>query len=307
MDTNDISDKIELYVRGKLSADEHASMQSLINSNPEIAKEAAFQKTVLEGIKAHRAAILKSRLNNINTSTLLTNSYTALKMASVVVASAGLGLGAYYFVDSMIEKNEVSNNIIVKQVYANDSKQQIVSAAAKESAKPTRAVTDEAQPSLKNAEISATETKKIKETKKIAKKEGFFKKWSIFKKSKEPILDNSDADAPMLSNADNIDSKIETGHAAGKVKTSDVDIKAIHDGSHNFHYKLTDHVLYLYGDFDKSPYEILEFNKTKGQKMYLYYDENYYEMNNNTSDITKLKKLTKKNLVEQLNEARIVH
>ena len=55
-----------------------------------------------------------------------------------------------------------------------------------------------------------------------------------------------------------------------------------------FHYQYYQGKLYLYGDFRENPYEILELNSANGKRLFIYYNNVYYNILDDQQQITPL-------------------
>ena len=59
---------------------------------------------------------------------------------------------------------------------------------------------------------------------------------------------------------------------------------------YKFHYSFADSKLYLYGDFSQL-YEILDFNNKEGMQLYLFYQSNFYKINESQTNVAPLLKV----------------
>jgi hypothetical protein len=294
-----VKENIEKYVANKMSAAEKAEMESLIQSDPKVANEVQLQKLITTSIKKNRIAALKARLNKIpvsgSTMQVSTSStFTAMKAASVILASAGLSLGVYFYIqnnesEKQVLSTESTSNELVKSDLPKLPEEKVAVISSKDVvAESSESVAEPA------AELKKAEKKPI----------------AIFKPKKQgkkvPNMESFDDDSEASVKSDIKDVNSASKSIESKLVSSDVDIKNIQDGSHKFHYKLQDNVLYLYGNFEASPYEILEFNrKTESQVLYLFYDKSYFAMTPTVNnEINKLKKVTDSKLLSDLENAR---
>ena len=320
MEATRLAENIELYAKGKLDVNLVSHLEDIINNDPKVANEVALQKTIISTIKQDRKALLKARLDNIqipaagnmgNTSSL----FTALKAASVVLVSVGIGWGIYAYYNNLpieeVPLAEVNSNIKIQQL-PNVTSKNTVKLPEEEKLAYTSNVIKEKESKGASEIIANTEsTESTQEEIEVshASKKISTSNWNPFKKTskteakKVPDMEAFDDDSEADVNSDiKVPKQINT--QASIHKTSDVDIKTIQDGSHSFHYRLKENVLFLYGKFEASPYEILEFNDKTGQILYLYYDQSYFGMTPHKDEITKLKKITDKKLIDDLEVAR---
>jgi len=59
----------------------------------------------------------------------------------------------------------------------------------------------------------------------------------------------------------------------------------------NFHYRYFNSKLYLYGDFNEMPYQIIELNDKGKKQLFLSHNEEVYIIKDNTTEISELRKL----------------
>ena len=69
-----------------------------------------------------------------------------------------------------------------------------------------------------------------------------------------------------------------------------------------FHYRTSNGKLTLYGDFKKSPYELIEIQADKGNTIYLKFEKQYYIVLNNQKQLKKLNAIQDKALLLKLSK-----
>ena len=319
MEVNHLKEQIDLFVQGKLQGPELAALQDLIKNDPKVANEVEMQNLVTQAIKKDRMQALKMRLDSIEVPAISTGSplagtsvanYFGLKMAAVVLLTAGtIGLGTYLYLNQIDYQKptiiadtikEETVPVIDDQGVIADSQNEVVRGNVAE-----KATTIAEQEEIKADEKRAGNVEKPYSLK--AKKEVVVS--ADFKKGKavadgEKMLEQKFEDGTTHDIKVDAEAPKEIISTEEITKTSDVDIKNIQDGKHNFHYMLKEGVLFLYGNFEASPYEILEFNEKGGQALYLYYDRSYFSLTEGKGTISKLKKITDQKLITALTEAR---
>jgi len=87
-------------------------------------------------------------------------------------------------------------------------------------------------------------------------------------------------------------------------KIAELEIFNNTDSKYDFHYQHFGDKLYLFGNFDATPYEILEFNGADSKNIYLYYDGKYYGIGENVTEISRLKEISDQNIIAELNKIR---
>jgi len=83
-----------------------------------------------------------------------------------------------------------------------------------------------------------------------------------------------------------------------------VEVAIDSEGNKDFHYQFYNRKLFLYGDFEKMPYEILEYNTDKNTLYFLFYEGAFYELNSNQMKISPLKEIEDPELIEELKNLR---
>ena len=71
-----------------------------------------------------------------------------------------------------------------------------------------------------------------------------------------------------------------------------------------FHYQVNSGRLLLYGDFDEEPYEFLEINVNEEKKLYLFFKDQYYEIEESATEITPLRRVSSKSLINELEKLK---
>ncbi|MDX2190340.1 MAG: hypothetical protein SFY32_10780 [Bacteroidota bacterium] len=318
METNKLNELTELFVRGKLHGDDLVAFNKQLEADPSLATEVTLQKNIKTAIVENRKAALKSRLNAIQVpsvttgSTSVTSSFTALKAASVLLVCAGVSVGSYMYYNSVSSEKVADNQpvnsteSIVNESVAKTQESSVVanSELTKENKVVENVNSAANATNVENEESSTTVSANAELTKTKKRNFNLFKSKAKAETKQVPNLDALDdkSQANVTSHEDNPEALVTSNNIQ---KLSDVDIKTIQDGAHKFHYRMKDHVLYLYGEFNNTPYEILEFNDKDGNLLYFYYDNNYYSMKPNQEAITKLKKITDKKLISDLNVVRV--
>ena len=99
----------------------------------------------------------------------------------------------------------------------------------------------------------------------------------------------------VLVSAENSKSALTASHIQVETDSS--------SKKYNFHYQFNNGKLQLFGPFDKSLYEILEINGDN-HAVFLFYRENYYLLDEQQNQITKLQLIKDSALLKKLKEYR---
>ena len=79
-----------------------------------------------------------------------------------------------------------------------------------------------------------------------------------------------------------------------------VEVATIQDRKNKFHYKFFENKLYLLGNFDEMPYEIIELNSKSGKSYFLFYDDSFYKLKSDQLKPAPLVKIENDSLVNEL-------
>ncbi len=281
---------IDDYLNGNLSSLDKEAFESQLSSDPNLKSELNHQSEIIEGIESFRKAELKTRLAAINLSPTILgiiSQSAAIKTAVSVATVSIIGTGVYFY-------NKTSFPIL-QRVDA------ISEYAIKETLLPKAIDKIEFIQKAENSELPV----KLSNAKFI---EPIIVKEDLRKASTNNAIDFK---VPLSPNtADNsIDPDTEelVENTNGLEKLADigtfdkVDVENIIDKKYKFHYKYTSGRLYLYGKFDKSPYEIIEINARNDKRLFFFYQENYYRIEKNTSDVTAFEAIIDSDLIQELN------
>lgn len=308
---NNIDDTIELYVKGKLTGPALFEFEQQMAADKQLASEVALQKHAISAIQESRRLSLKARLNNIPVSTGSTSGsgnsisnfskFFSIKSAAVVVATVGVGIGAFFFTQNQIDVAEnVSENSL--ENVNPDTAMLLNSGSVATSTAPAVAETDDYKPENTAPTNTTSQSQSVSTIENSTSSAPKARKISA---NGEAMLDQKFEDGSDGEVAtEEVSAPKNTVASEDTKKKSEVDIKNISDGKYNFHYMLKENTLFLYGSFDATPYEILEFNEREGQSIYLYYDNSFFELKTAEVKPAKLKKITDEKLVAELTEAR---
>jgi hypothetical protein len=281
-------ENIEAYIQNRLSPGERSHFESEISKDPLLKNELNLQQDIIESLKSYRKTQLKSRLNNIEVS--MTPNYYGAKIAASIIITSLLGLGVYSYFGKKSETpvtSEVSREIKIN--------------------KPDSEIS--AEPSLNNtkieAPVSSSNTPKSTENLSNSGNKVSGKKSSTNNSSISSISSGSQNMVETFENdqfQSNNNITLPDGKIAQTVESkSNVDITIDGSTENKFHYKFYNNKLFLFGSFDAKKYEILELNTYDGKQVYLYYDNSYFKLNSNQSEVSPLTKIADKKVIEQLN------
>lgn len=286
-------EQIELYLTDQLSESERTQFVSQLQQDPLLKEELQFQNDIIQSIRNNRKVQLKSRLDNIQLPGpgIGESTVSGLKLAGSILAIATVGVGTYFYLQEPdavpevtppieqitqepetvvpVEVDQVETSPIIEQETKQEADQQIA-----ETVEQTTA--PEAEP------IPEPPAQRV-----------------------QPNLIELPADEELGSTTEMVDLP---GLPAGSEDLNEVPemaVKKIQDGKHNFHYQYYNDKLYLYGDFQNIPYEILDLAGSESRKLYLFYMGNFYYIRSDQSEISPLEVITDAHLVNELNILRV--
>ena len=278
---------IESYLTNKMSAAERKFFEAQLAKDPLLQNEVNFHKDVIEGLQDYRRKELKERLNNLDAKG--GNNYTGLKIGAAAIALSLIGFGTYYFTTTTKEEKAPATAVYAPQATDKES--------VEKNTTPSTGTETEA-PASKSTEV------------KVAKKEVHSnKKAEPTFEERTPILnapvvkEHFEEDEHAMHN-ENMDAPSGGITKSETPKLSSVEIKIEESKNNKLHYQHYNNKLFLYGDFNSKPYEILELNGTKESKLYLYFEDKYYALKSNQIKAANLEEIKNAKLIESLKALR---
>lgn len=299
MPSNNQFEKIEQYHMGNMSPQDASSFEKELASDPSLRAESDFQSNIIDGIKEHRRLQLKSRLNAIDVSpgwmefaqqSSLVKSFGGLMIATIV------GTGVYFLAEEKPEA--VENTAFVSpgsealwpQIQETDFTWTIPAEKAKES--------------VVNESISSTKKLIVESTTTIKSDEEVVESVDVVpgQSSKTFTPDFSAPDAGDVADEKEVVAtvldRVPTASSLESGKDA-IEIETKNSKNSKIKYKYYDGKLFLSGDFNKEPYEILEINSSTGRRIYLLHQRKYYEVKI-TDRLTELPEVTNIKLIQEL-------
>jgi len=279
------------YLDNEMSEIERLEFENQLLHDSELREEYNFQKDLINGIKEVRRVELKARLDNIPINTPL---YQTIGFKSVIVASisAGIGFGAYYLFNQNDDLEISEINITQKQeiTVEQESVPEIPEAIApiindkkKSEQKAETSAEKIFPPVAMNTEEEAQEEPKIIQPNVI-----------------EPDVVEGFEDEDFTSEEINVENQINDLEKVKENVESTVEIATVKDRRNKFHYKFFENKLFLLGDFNDMPYEIIELNTSSGKSYFLFYNDSFYKLESEQLKPTPLERIENDSLVNEL-------
>lgn len=311
MSTNsNIEELVSRYLEGEMSELERLNFENRLVNNPAIQEEFQLQKDVLEGIRDYRKAELKARLNKINIPSPGITQYLGVKIAALVTITTMIGFGAYFiFVDNdKSPETPVATEqplVVEKDVTRKEAPE--IGEPIQDSA-PQVSAEQKQGPVIKKApesEVSKPEPESIQQEEE--KKE--VTQVPVPKVMRPDFVEDI-AEENVDHKGDSFEVNANSLANINRLSESKVEVETVFDKKKDFHYKFYNRKLYLYGDFEQNPYEIIEYNANTvvadaGNRLYfLYYEGKYYRLESGQMKVAPLVELTDDELVNELELLR---
>ncbi|MEL7147844.1 MAG: hypothetical protein AAFO69_15835, partial [Bacteroidota bacterium] len=305
---------IDSYLSGTMSPGEQEAFHDLIETDPMLKEEFLFQQSIVAGLQEHRRAELKNRLSSISVGVgifglLMNASYQQVMAAALTLGI--IGYGTFFALTELAPSNDqdaLSSYVESSTDFSVDHPQMLgydlsdkkdietIVRFAKEKAQATNTINTNNQdtPAEDRSVMSYRQTKNKKSNKNTASSR------------RKVVADNSDQQQKIavpsfiLPSVDDVPREEESidmtspdqiafeelGIAEDKEK-SKVEVEQVRKEGKIKQYRFEQGKLYLYGDFEGEPYELLEINTKGARKLFFYHDKEYYRLNQFQKSITR--------------------
>lgn len=296
---------IDKYLRNELSSGELKAFEERLASEPGFKEQVDFDQTVKEGISQYRKAQLKARMDAIEVAPgwmgigqLGQNA--VIKGVGVIAAASVIGFSAYMMMDNPSDEVPNDHPVFIEDFNAAQTVEELVLEIPdlQKLAEEKKLVQSE-KADLKDIGTKLTESQKavaVADELTDEKEEDFVPVVNVpgfNDPDAEQSLTTTDADLPEMSNAD------ELNTSSG----SPMDVQTFNRSSEELKYKYFEGKLFLYGDFNNAPYEILEINRPKEKKIYLLHKDQYFEITP-VDKVQVLEPLSNQKLIKELEIVR---
>jgi hypothetical protein len=280
------------YIGNRLSEAEKNTFESKLQADPELARELKLQQGIVDSLRKARAAELKSMLNNIPPAEIPSQTSSLAKWTGIAVAII-VALGLYFYLKPEQESRVTSKtDTVTVAPPASDQTKPEGKSETETSSSQDNAPDD--QPSTDRDSKVTTPSAKQKPAPAVDETQG---------KAKAPEIDVFDpADEPTAESKAPSEAE-NAATAAGTATTSDIASEIVtNNKNYTFHYQFKDDKLVLYGAFDKSLYEILEFIADNKRTIFLHYKNNFYLLNQAGEKVKPLSPVNDPVLIQKLRE-----
>ena len=297
-------DLIDSYLNGEMTNHEAIEFESQLQKDPLLENEFQLQKDIVNSIRAFRQAELKATLNTVDVG--VGGTFTVLKVAAGIGVIALLGLGVYYF-SGNLNKNQLDG--------ASKNSSLIVEKEEAEETTPkteTNDLVEEVNDQI--AKVADDEEKTIVKTEEPIKQEAQISNSKDIVTASEEVVKSEQPEIKLPEVVEAFDK--EEGQISENIKVPEnklnkvtetylpkTEVVEMDHRKYSFHYQFYNNKLYLYGEFDNK-YEILELNTPAGISIYMFYKDNFYELEQNQEKITPLNAIQNSTLMRDLKTIR---
>lgn len=273
---------IEAYFDGSINPNDRLMLENKIKTDPLLKAEFDLQKNIVSGITNARKQALKNRLAaiDVGSGVSLFTGHGAKWLAATFTAVTIFGSILYWsmYTNDLIKPIDLS--VDDKIEFDQNSIVNVPTASSFVSNKSS----DDNQKS-----IEPIVTIKVKREVESVKKDIIDSKTAIVKPQSLLSFEDNEIfaadDEKDIKNASTI--KIENSD----VSKTEIELLENIEDAEQYHYRYFNSKLYLYGDFKKQPYEIIELNNKGKKQLFLSYSDHIYIIEDNVLEITALEKL----------------
>ncbi|PIB33980.1 hypothetical protein BFP72_00300 [Reichenbachiella sp. 5M10] len=287
---SEYSEQLEAYFSGEMKGADRLVFEGRVESDPMLKAEFEHQSSIIDSLKAQRIAELKTRLDNVAVETTLIGTLlqsAVFKPALYAVTGLAVSVGAYMYFD---EETAMEYHL---QTLQHKSEYTITSGLAAHDALELNYRYEYQEVVLPVIEKMSTVLEETKVTEEAVTKEISFE---------VPEIDAGYQQDEFVSwPVVTLESPQRIDEVPSVSKMEKINIQTIASRKYNFHYRMEDNRLYLYGKFDESPYEIIEINTPGAKKLFFYYDGQFYSLNKDAALVTPLARIENKKLINELD------
>lgn len=277
------------YLAGRLDGKEKLAFEDKLGTDPELKSEYELQQQLVNGVKNVRIAELKAIMNNVPVSALHGGETTVASKLAIWTVVVGLVVtGVYLYLDR--EKEEVAK----PEMEVNQAAEQPVATEDEKTDEDQQAEKSNEDPLVSSEDASSEQ--KPSQLPKAAKGRSE-------EKALEPAIDVFD---PTEEATEDLSTPLDGESKAPTLSQNpslavEIDSK---NKKYDFHYQFKGGKLMLYGPFEQNLYEIMEFIGEEKRTVFLYYQENFYLLKDDTDKLKPLGVIQDQALIRKLKEYR---
>ncbi len=252
----DLTYKIDRYLKGKLSEDERRALEEKMQQDPLLAHEVTWQKDIYHALGDVRRVALKSRLDQVVIHP--TPYFLGQRWLAAAAVSALLLAGcAYYYLASeeptlAVAPQKVTAPLVYPKAYAPPQIPQRIAPAPVTVPVPS---SESKTPRTSSAAIPQVPPTVVR-----------------------PQVVSQFAEDNAAINYHDFEAPEKTTLQENAHQEENVAIEALPNSRYSFHYQFSDNKLYLHGNFNRTPYKIIALNTGDDKKLFLEFDGAYYRI-----------------------------
>ena len=312
------SDQIDSYLSGNMNSSQQTEFEQMLDSDPLLKEEFNFQKDIVSGIKEYRKDQMKQRLNQITIGVGITGLILNSGMSKVLAAVGTIGVISFgtFWAYSEYEETAVSEEIISIDL-SIDSPKKLETDQIKfvfEIPEETETRIDNNKKEVKSNFVPIKDRKEESQLDLPKSNNENFdsdsKSEDLAEKVKKanfvvPTMDSFGSDEETLAGIDITLPDSNQPVTTREDKKQRIEVEHVRQTKYDLHYKFFSGKLFLYGDFNEIPYELLEINSGESRDLYLYHDKIYYGLSQFESSVVPLKPIIDDELVDDLEIIRL--
>ena len=276
------SEQIDAYFDRRMSPEEMEAFEAKVQQDPLLEKEFLFQKEIVDSIKDLRRVELKTRLDSIDVTAIGASTITAGKLISGILIVGGLSIGTWFVIDRS------GSESLPEETPVETVEPEVSTPVMDEVEKESEPVAEE---NVESSEIVADEP--VEEAEEVASEEDF-------ELSQPEVIEDIDLAEDNSAVEETPDQPVDLMSSAGTLTEADIEVETRTRRRYPFHYQFESGGLILYGEFDKSPYEILEAKTDSGIELFMFYDKQFYYLDKDKNEVTALEPVKDQELIKQL-------
>lgn len=282
------------FLGNRLDEKERLAFEQKLKADPELQSEYELQQKLIEGIRKARINELKAMLNNVPVPSLHSGPATVVKLAAAAVVTAVVVAGIYYFNRTDAPVTEQKAVAPVEESISEQPREEETTVTIQDDTPPAQDQEQVAQSAKKPA--NEPDKPAVTENRKVTEQPVRDPALDVF----DPTEEVSDQPVGTVLRVEPDEKDQEELKTATSI-TVETDTK---NKRYNFHYQFKDSKLILYGPFEENLFEIMEFFANNKRTIFLYYQNNFYLLDDSNDKIKRLTAIDDPALLGKLKSYR---
>ena len=293
-DLNQFEEKMEMFLRGEMTPNEAAEFRQELDSDPLLKSEFEMNDAIVNGIKQYRKAQIKERLASISIAPAPISFWAGVGGTAVVGAITATVV--YNLAVEDPQEIEESTEPLTEEISGQQESTQPAYDISDELAKEAQMSNQEEE----NAPVISLNQPELQE------RDDSEDLVPELKSNNQSEQVQTQVVLPVgPDDADELDRSVEIPVSSSTIDQSRIekmDVAVKQHPEYTFHYKYSNHKLFIYGSLEKEPYRLLELEQGEKTNLYLAYDGRYYYLKDQTITPEPLKPIKDKKLLKNLRE-----